>query len=360
MMVVQTPEEDSPESRDGTAAHWVAAVMLRGQGAGNGLIGQRDPDGTLITKDILQSAEVFVNDVQSTLAKYGRRDALLIEHPVRAARIHQEVWGTLDAAWFDGSRLIVWDFKHGHAEVSPVWNEQLLCYLAGVLDYWKIDGLQDQQITVELRIVQPRCYSTSGPVRGFQFKASDARSRFNILSAAASAAWLEGAQTMPGPHCKYCPARATCPAQRNVAMFGADYAHFAIPEKLTADGLSFELQVLDWLLPQLKGRQDALVAEASVRIGGGEFIPGYVMQGGKGQRRFNMLDTELLEYGKALGVDLSQSDKPVTPSEAERRCKAAGHDPAVLLAGLIDTPSTAPKLKSAADSEAVRVFSYQP
>jgi len=361
MLALQAPEDESQEARDGTAAHWVAASILRGRGSlTETFVGRSDPDGTIITQEIYDSAEVFVQEVSSTLSATGQWDRLHIEHPIRATRIHQEVWGTLDAGWYDGTRLIIWDFKHGHAEVSPVWNEQLLCYAAGLMDYYNIDGLQDQKVTVELRIVQPRCYSAAGPVRGFQFVASDMRPRVNQLSAAAHAAWSGEGKTAPGPHCRYCPARGLCPAQKQVSMFGADYVHQAIPEPLTLEALSFELQVLDWLLPQLDARRDALAVDAMARINRGEFLPGYVLEPGQGRRRFSLADADVIDFGKALGVDLSQATKPVTVAEAERRIKNAGFDPGSMLSSVVETPATERKLKPASSSEAVRVFSYKP
>ena len=362
MMALQHPEEESQDTRDGTAAHWVASTTLELLKAGEKVdaatfAGAKDPDETFITDEIVESAEVYVRDVYDTAVRHGGLLQLEIETSTRADRINPAVFGTGDARLYlpGSARFIQWDYKHGHKEVNPVWNEQLLCYTAGAFDEYKLDGLQDQKLQVEFRIAQPRCCTTTGPIQTFAFTASDARPHFNRLRTKADEALSETPTFNPGPQCKYCPARAHCSASRQAVLFGADYLGTPIVEDISMAGLSFELSLLRWMKPILESRLEALEVEALARIQQGEFLPGFAADRKLGHRKFVGVAKDVIDYGKVLGVDLSQSHKAVPPAEAERRLKDAGL-PLDCLESLVDRPVTGVKLVPADQSQIVKVF----
>lgn len=358
LMAMQAPAQETQDTREGTCSHWVAATVLRSYQTQDTLlncrmlVGSFDPDNTIVTEEIAEGAQVLVDDVLQFCNANGGLSSLWVEEKVAATSIHSECFGTMDGAWIGQTRIVVWDYKFGHREVSPIWNEQLLVYMAGIMDATRA---HDQNLTVEFRIVQPRCYTGDGPVRSFQFPATDARAHINKLRMAAEEALSERATTTPGPHCKDCPAVHRCPAVRQLVGYAADYQHSPVPDTLTPEGMSFELAMLRDLLPVLTRRLEAIETEALQRA---EFIPGFTVDRGKlGQRKFNVPFEQATEYGKLIGVDFTQSDKLVTPSEAERRLKAAGLTPD-LLDGMTVRPELGPRLVPAKDSRAVRVFSH--
>jgi len=359
LLAMQCPEQESQDAAEGNAAHWVAAQILDAYRNGNDipqLLGAVDPAGTLVDDDIFDSACVYAEDVMFHCNRLGQRDHLFIEQHVHADAIHREAHGTLDAAWVGPNMIVLWDFKHGHREIDHVWNWQLLTYLSGMLTLLQINGLDDQNLRIQFRIAQPRCYTSTGPIRTFEFTASDARAYLNRLRNSAEEALSDRATLTPGGHCKFCPAVHVCSAPRRVEMFGADFAGQPVPDAITANGLSFELSILKWMIPILEKRLEALETEALARQKQGEFIPGFTVDQKLGQRKFL---SNPIDYGKLLGVDLTQSDKPVTGAEAERRMKAAGLDPETLLAGMVERPQLGPKLVPAKDSRAIRVFTQE-
>lgn len=362
LMALMHPEPSSQDSRDGDAAHWVAATVLQSfrdqHGSlklGSDLIGTQDPAGTLITQEIYDSAKVYVDDVLDHCNRHGGMDRLMVEHRVMIPRVHAENWGTFDCGWYAPGRLIIWDFKHGHEWIDPIWNWQLTDYLAGLLDELGVNGLADQQLQVEFRIVQPRCFITDGPVQTFVFTASDARAPINKLRSQAEAAMSGDAELVAGAHCRHCAARHVCPTLRKETMFALDYVGKPVPDVLTAEGLSFELSLIRRLRKVMEAKEEALETEATIRALNGEFIPGFTLDRRLGKRKFRGAAESVIEYGKMFGVDLSRSRDVVTPSEAERLFGANGLDPKMLEAHL-DRPVTGTKLVAAEDSQAIRVF----
>ena len=88
------PEEDTPESREGTAAHWAVSEQLSGRTVDVGLIA---PNGVPLTDEMIDAADVMVNDVTDTLALYGLKLAdCEVERPVRMPRIHPTQFGSPD------------------------------------------------------------------------------------------------------------------------------------------------------------------------------------------------------------------------------------------------------------------------
>lgn len=367
-LAMMYPEPESQDSRDGSAAHWVAAHVLNVGNAhplatrGEGMVGQYDPAGTLITPEIYESARVYIDDVFDHISRHYDDGVLYVEHAVRAPRIHAECCGTLDAAWYGRisgrQTLILWDYKHGHKWVDPIWNDQLLCYFEGMATELAIDGHQDQFLDVQFRIVQPRCYTTDGPVQTFAFTGSDARPQIVQLHAAAEAALSADATVTPGAHCKYCPARHVCPALRKETMFALDYIGKPIPDTLTPEGISFELALLRRMQNVFEARLEAIETEALGRVQRGEFLPGFGLDRRQGKRKFKADPATVIATGAMFGVDLSEKAKTVTPAEAERRFKAAGIPDTCMPE--VETPTLGPKLVSAADSQAVRVFARKP
>ncbi len=356
------PKTESQDAKDGTAAHWVAATILRAYkqvGAGIPLgadfVGKADPKGTVIQQWMYDAAMVYVMDVLDFCGQHGCLQDLHIEESMISSGISQAVKGPADCWVYVKGMIVIWDFKSGHRYVDPTWAYQFVCYLDAIIQLHKIDGHLDQRLNVEFRVVMPRCHTTSDPVVSFAFKASDARAHIMSLRNQAQLALGPDPQLFAGKHCLDCRSPHICPLARKVDLIAVDYMETAIPDKLTAEGISFELNLLRWLEKISDARMDALEAEAAARIARGEFIPGFLLESGLGKRRFVQDATLIIDNTKMLwGVDLSETAKPCTPSEAERRFKAAGYP--IEAIPTTDRPSLPPKLVAADDSKAKLLF----
>lgn len=316
------PEADSDASREGTAAHWVAECLLSGKPEHP--IGTMAPNGVVVTDEILLGAKVYADNVRQTLAKYrDEPQVLVLEQPVKCGSIHPEYcWGTPDARlWLPRKqRLILWDFKFGHGEVEVVDNDQLLVYLSGILDSIGVDGLSDQELMVEFRIVQPRCYTADGPIRTHAFRAHEARTHFNQLAAAAEQALRPNPPTVSGPHCAYCPARHACSTARRAAMSAVDYTGTSMPEPVTAEALSFELELLERAEEAIKARKTGIAAQVESFLRAGKQVPGYALEQASGRRKWRAEHnvTTLKALGAMYGINLIK-EEPITPTQAKQK-----------------------------------------
>ena len=60
----QFPQEDTDATREGTAAHWVLSERLQGREV---RVGQLDPDGTPVDRDMILAAEEFAKHIQGVV-----------------------------------------------------------------------------------------------------------------------------------------------------------------------------------------------------------------------------------------------------------------------------------------------------
>lgn len=324
----QFPEPEEDESAaEGTAAHWAGAEMLLGRKVAAGQIA---PNGVVLTDEMIDGADMWVEDVQSVGAPASE---LQVEQRVRMPRIHGQAYGTPDTWLYVPTRwtVYVWDFKFGHGVVEHFENWQLIAYVCGILDLLGIDGRNDQNIWVELRVVQPRAFHREGRVRTWRVKASDLRGYFNRLHHAAHDAMGAGATTVTGPWCLHCKAAAGCATLRKAITHAADWSGTTSAELLPAEDAAYELELLEHVAVLIKARLKGRSADAESRLRRGENFPGWCLETTYG--RLDWKDGEeadVLLMGDMYEVDLRKPAKPVTPKQAEKLCKAKGVDTSVI------------------------------
>ena len=203
-------EESSSAADEGTAAHWVCWELV-----GNRPIspGMKAPNGVLVTDEMIEGAELLANTVRLRALVFGMD--LHIEEKLQISSISPRMFGTPDcwALSTDSRHIEIFEYKFGFGFVDEFWNEQGLCYLAGVVDklcdIWKIGpGMLDQfgmlehsGMSVSFTVIQPRCFYSGSPVRTHDFQLCDARSHFNRLANMADAANLPQPTATTNPHC---------------------------------------------------------------------------------------------------------------------------------------------------------------
>lgn len=251
-------------------------------------------------------------------------------------------WGTADVIIARGDELIVVDYKHGAGvEVSAERNPQMSLYALGALQAYQ--GLVVDFTRVRMAIVQPRVKRAPSEW-DCSVEELEAWARTTARSAVASA--MLAAQTRVDEEwektflhpaekaCKFCKAKATCPALR--AEIASTVAHatpaspdeFADLEVATPEALNAADEA--WLSAAL-GKVDliedwckAVRAEAERRLLAGEPVPGYkLVQGKKGARQWR--DAKAVEETlKAIGVNLEDmyDMKLISPTTAEKLVKA--------------------------------------
>lgn len=351
----QFPEtEPRPEAAEGEAAHWAAAEMLAGRQVA---VGQAAPNGVFLTDEMIDGAQVLVDDVWGVLRQRNLGlDALAVEVPVDIKRVHPQVWGTPDVRLWaptDSQQsvpltLYVWDFKFGHRPVEVFENLQLSDYAAGCLEQ---AGHPDTSIIVRFRIVQPRCFHKGGPVREWMTPASGLRGLINISSNAVHEGLGAEPRARVGAECRDCRARHACPTLQRSALAACDEAGRAQALELPPAAAALEYRWLKRNVALMEARVAGLEEQLLSLARRGASLPGLMVEHGSGRQRWKKPATEVIGLGQMLGFDLAKPPEAITPKQALDKGL-----PAELLAEFAETPSGAAQLVEDDGSLTRRVF----
>ena len=328
-MEAAIPQEESEESREGDAAHWVCQMLL----TADFLIdeGAQAPNGVAVTGEMRVGAELYAEYIRRVLGRNPQH----VEQRTAGGGIHPECWGTPDADDFGDTGLHVFDYKFGHRFVEVFENEQLLCYTADLLKH--LGGLQDQLTPVTFHIIQPRSFHRDGPIRTWSCKASDLRPHFNRLAAAAADALVPGARTLATPsNCRDCRARTSCDAAQAAGLEAAAVAGTSVPFDLEPAEAGRYLALVKYAQGQLTAMETGLEEQLSQALRSGKRVVGWQLQRGSTREKWTAKPGEVLALGAALGVDLAV---PCTPAQA----RAKGIDGSVI-SGYSERPEGAMKL----------------
>lgn len=322
--------EDSPEAREGTAAHWYATEVLQGRDVAVGAIA---PNGVPVTAEMVDCAQGLLIDVRDTLAAHP--GALLhVERRVAMPIVHAENWGTPDVTLVDLPErfLAVWDYKYGHRYVDPAGNLQLVDYAIGKLQEMAVPCAEWPLWRVSLNIAQPRNYHWSGPVREWH---TDGRKLLDEyvprLFEAAKQAMSPDAPLRSNEHCRDCSARHACPALQAAAALAMDVAAQVSPVDLPPHALGLELRQIDDALRRLGARKTGLEEMALGMIRGGQAVPFFTTEYTTGRERWAVPAAEVFALADLMGAPAVQkASEPVTPQQAREIFRKAGIDASVI------------------------------
>lgn len=317
---------DGEAAAEGDAAHWVSFQMLT---VGIPEIGTRTPGLVSYAVDdaMVEGGRLYYNHVFATVNPLQGMSACRFEKRLQMPSLHPDMFGTPDGIYFDGTVLHIFDYKYGHLEVSPVENWQLACYAAGELDRIRAEGKSnawlESDLPVVFHIIQPRCYTASGPIRTWSTTTGELRAMWNKLRAAA----LEEKAVRVGDWCKYCPARRGCAVFKRAADAAKDYAGEAMPQGLRGHDLATEIHWARRQLATLAARVDALEEQGSHEIRSGGAVPGFEMQRNSGSEKWTIEPAKVAAFGDMLGADLRKPLAVLTPTQCKdilRRKKIDG------------------------------------
>lgn len=324
-MELRYPEpDDSEASREGTAAHWVALD----QWTQAGLMpaeGSAAPNGVIVTREMIEGAEVLKDAIEADLASVGLgfSDVAIEVRVSMSGHIHARVWGTPDArAWtqkFVGRpghrlKLFVWDYKFGFGVVEAFECWQGVDYVAGCLNTVPVESWPN--IDVEFVIVQPRAPHPRGPVRRWRLTAEQLRPYIARSSAAVHEAFSDQAKLVVGPECENCSARHACPALQAAGSHAMHRAFAPQPHDLQPAQRAVELRFLRRAQTVLKARVSGLEAEIEADLKRGAAVPGWRLAQGIGRTVWNQPDDRVIDLGHMLGLDLAKPAEALTPKQA--------------------------------------------
>lgn len=343
------PQPSGQPAIEGTAAHWAMAEML-----GNRLVadGQITPAGTILTDEMIESAEVMVDDVRKVLAGQQLSMFAVEQRVSMERRIHPQNWGTPDVrAYSAASRTLwVWDFKHGHEFVSEFENWQLVDYVAGVATECGLNGLDEQLTSVVMTVVQPRCYDAGGTVRRWIVKLSDLRAMFNQLEMSAEDALSGHAKTKAGPWCHRCNAAGACRTLQRDAYRSAAMAGESIPVDMPTDAAALELRMLEDAAKRLDSRITGLQAQIESTLRKGVPVAGWSLEASMPREKYTVPVESVIAMASLVGVDASKPGVMTPP-----QLRKAGV-PAEVVASISTRPGGEMRLARSDDPRMRRIF----
>lgn len=346
--------DDSPESREGTAAHWYVTELLQGRDVAAGAVA---PNGVPIDAEMIDGAQGLLIDVRDTMLAHPGA-TLRVEHRVYMPTVHEQNWGTPDVTLIDAAQrfLAVWDYKYGHRYVDPAGNWQLVDYALGALREFAYVR-EWPQWRVSLNIAQPRNYHASGPIREWQTDGGKLLNEYEPrLRDAAALAMQPDAELRTNENCRDCSARFDCPALLQAGAIAMDVALKAPPANMPPAAVGLTLRQIDDALTRLDALKTGLEQHALGLIRTGQRVPFFSAEHTTGREKWTVETPEILALGEIMGVHgLQKAPEPITPNQARTAFKKAGVDAAVIDA-YADRPRGALRLVRVDDNAAKLAF----
>lgn len=302
-------DEDTTVREYGTATHWAAHQTSLGLPPA---LGEMSPNGVEVDQEMLDIVRLYLD----TVASWGIR--AFFEQPVHCKHIHPECGGVTDVCGYNHVTRTIYlaDLKAGFRFVD-VWRcWQLLCYLVGVLDFFKIWG--ESGITVQFTIVQPRSYHRDGPVRVWRVALDELHEHFATLREAAHRALGSNPTCTVNAGCRNCDGRARCTTLQNSALSELDSSHEATPHDLPFAAAEDELRRLQWAQNIVAARITGLETQVMHEMKRGAVSKHFGLQAEAGRLHWNEgADKALAALEVIYHKELRAPAKPITPTQAK-------------------------------------------
>jgi hypothetical protein len=340
------PNRSSVYADWGTDAHELAAMCLEGldeeaQDPAS-YKGRKLPLGNDVDDEMVACVSTYVRNAREIVG-----DGMLLAEQ-RVCYAHwldvpeDEAWGTADVIGLRGDELQVHDLKTGQGvEVDADNNPQMKLYALGALAVLRAMGEEPE--TVRLVIHQPRirqapsewtCSVADLEAWGYGAARSAVNSRRNAEQDKQRDQGWEDVYLRPAEKaCKFCKAKASCPALRaDVASTVSDAGVPAEPEEFEAmPAATVEGQPARWLaaclvkVDMIEDWCKAVRAEVERCLLAGQPVPGFkLVQGKQGNRAWSdpAAAEKMLREQFRLKVEDAYDLKLISPTSAEKLAKA--------------------------------------
>jgi hypothetical protein len=317
------PDSSSHFAAEGTVAHELASECLISGADPALMIGKPatvDEFDFVIGEDMVD----HVKDYMKLVREYAEGGELLVEKRVGIGHLTGEegAGGTSDAIIIKGSEIIIIDLKYGvGVKVDAGGNQQLMLYALGALNEYDLIGDFD---TVTMVIHQPRLNHVSEysiPVSELLTFGDEVRSAADKVRSP-DAALVSGEK-----QCKFCKAKAVCPALRadmaEVVGGAADVSDFAdlVPQEITSETSDNYLPVAMSKVEMVEQWCKAVRAETERRLLAGQPVTGYkLVQGRAGNRDWKdpKAVEEMMKKTFRMRDDQVYDLKLISPTKAEK------------------------------------------
>lgn len=344
VMEAGLPDTSGAYAREGTAAHAVLEMCINNGHRADAYLGRLiDVEGDQIEVD--DEMVDHLNWCLDTITEYAGDDGLVMaETRVNYAEDigveHHEAWGTSDVIIVRGSEAISIDLKYGRGvEVDPD-SDQTKLYLLGTVR--QVDGLVADIEHCRAVILQPRlsrkpaewdCTVEELRRWAHDVARSAAMSRqMAVKLADDSDQWRETYLRQNEKSCRFCKAKATCPALRDEVARAVSDTTPAAPDEFEnlqpiAPGAETDAEWIAASLAKVDMIEDwckAIRAEGERRLLAGESVPGFkVVQGKRGARQWaDAKAAEQMMKTFRLKQEEMYDFKLISPTSAEKLAKA--------------------------------------
>ena len=296
------PSPSSVYADKGTLLHSAISEVLLGE---DNVIGMTY-EGQTLDQDMIDQKMQPALDLLDKLDPDGEMK-LAIETRVGFGKFLPGAFGSCDVLGRLGNTAYIIDWKFGDGiAVGAEENEQLMYYAAAAMRTPEVAWVFDGAVTIECVIIQPPVIRqwTTTPARIKAFEKD--------LKRAVKVASLPDAKLNPGAHCKFCPAKPTCPAMTGAVDRALKVKLDAIDDDMLGAYAANAVLLQGWI--------DDLNALVQTKIEKGYKIPGWKLVAKRGTRSW-------VDQGKAadalaaLGVDPIKKEI-VSPAQAEKLLKA--------------------------------------
>lgn len=244
---------------------------------------------------------------------------------LNADSVDPDLWGTTDFLLYKkGKALRVYDFKYGKGVVEAEENAQMGCYAVAAMDSEAGEAFDE----VELIIHQPRARHADGAVRRWKTTVAWVRAFRVELKAAVFATKQPNAPLLAGDHCKWCPAKAVCPALFGAAQRSAvaDFSLVAPTEtKEAIKGLPDVRQMSLEKLALALNWQEAVESWFSAikdlvqeKLNAGEDVPGWKLVEGRSNRKWADEERVVAELSLLKDEGALFEHKLLSPAKMEK------------------------------------------
>jgi len=334
------PNNGNIYSATGTVAHMLLEYNLRDGSEPAGFLGrifQVDSFDIEVDDDMVAAVNTAIRNLKEIAGDGMILSEQRVNYSTYLGVEREQAWGTADVIVVRGDELQVHDYKNGvGVVVDPRDNPQMMLYALGALE--AVGSTLGPFTTVRMVIHQPNVKDSSSEwtctVRELeQWAAGPAWEAVEKRLEAAQPGAVVAEYLSPGEkQCKFCKAKATCPALRaevaetvfdSTPATPAEFGQTEFPytsADLEDDWLAVCMNKADLIEDWVK----AVRAEVERRLLAGETVPGYkIVEGKLGSRKW--VDPVAVEAAlKAMRLKESEmyDFKLISPTTAEKLHKA--------------------------------------
>ena len=337
------PDEGSEYAAEGSLAHAIAELKVRkystvmtNQKYGRDMKKlEADP---LYQAEMQRHTDYYLDYIKGQAMQYSTIPHIAAETRLDLNGYVPEGFGTADCIIIGDNTLEVVDFKYGKGiPVSAENNPQMRLYALGALQRY---AMLYPVATVRMTIIQPRIDNSNSS----EMSVNDLLSWGESIKPIAAKAYNGVGEYIPGEHCRFCKAKATCRSRANTYTALQDFGG-ELPPSLSDEEVGHILRVAGNLKQWVSDVEEYAL---KTLVAGGE-IPGWKIVEGRSNRVINDVDAcfkRLIAGG--IQEEMLYERKPITLTAIEKMVgKQYVNDN---LSDFIEKPQGKPTLAVAEDS----------